>query len=397
MEQLIVNPNEGPNSLFYGCQFFLVGFQSENQERNKLSQVLRSGMGTIFWEFQENITHVIVHDNCDDTLRGSISKAKSELFGDFVTIVSAWWVVDSWKKNEPQSPREYPPLLERSRRSSSRSTQMTKKIKKESQTQNLLRGHIFVLLRISNPQPSNVDYNSKDLEILVRSHGGQIVSLRLLETLKAEHAAQGKLKGNQERRKCHVVCFGGALQQQQLQFSLHPLLAQIRRQDLCELVLVTPNWLQTCVKELILVDPADLPLLFKPQAWSWRKLVVVPQPPSSTTTGKENNTTKGTSAAAKPTTVRISVTGFQGPKRTAIVQAIQAMGAIYDDSMHQNRTTHLISCSRNKSNPKFQKAQEWGIVVVSEDWMYHVLQHGPGNKEENKDNSASRFAITSKS
>ena len=99
---------------------------------------------------------------------------------------------------------------------------------------------------------------------------------------------------------------------------------------------------------------------------------------------------KGNTSDKTDGTVRISVTGFQGAKRTAIVQAIQDMGAIYDDSMHQKRTTHLICCSRNKSNPKFIKAQEWGIAVVSEDRFYHVLQHGQGEETKEKDAAKSK-------
>jgi twin BRCT domain len=380
LEKSVVD--EEPNSLFSGCQFLLVGFDNNTQERVQLSRILRNGMGTIFWEYQEHITHVIVHDHCDDTLRGSVTKARLELFGDFVTVVSPWWVADSWQKKEVQSPKSYPPSLTRKRTSSSsRSVQSMKKMKKDNANNNLFRGHIFVLLRISNPHPRNVDYNNKDLEHLVRSHGGQILSLKLLETLKAEHASQS-LQQNQphNKRTCHVVCFGGGVQQPRQQFSLHPLLAQILRRELCELVLVTPNWLQTCVKEQSLVDPTELPVLFQPQPWSWRRLVVV---------GKENQ-------EKRDKTIRISVTGFQGAQRTAIVQAIRDIGAIYDDSMHQKRTTHLICCSRNKSNPKFLKAQEWGITVVFVEWLYHVLQHGPGNEEEGDDEGALRFVVKSK-
>lgn len=60
-----------PLLLFSSCQFYLVGFDTEEAdlERTKLCRLLRRGMGTIFWDFHEGITHVIVHDQCDDTVR----------------------------------------------------------------------------------------------------------------------------------------------------------------------------------------------------------------------------------------------------------------------------------------------------------------------------------------
>lgn len=62
-----------PRPLFDSCQFYLVGFgESTNseKERVKLSQLIRRGMGTIFWEFQEGVvTHVIVHNDSSDAVR----------------------------------------------------------------------------------------------------------------------------------------------------------------------------------------------------------------------------------------------------------------------------------------------------------------------------------------
>jgi hypothetical protein len=60
-----------PTMLFSGLQFYLVGFDAPDreEERTQFSRLVRRGMGTIFWEFQEGITHVIVHDDCDDALR----------------------------------------------------------------------------------------------------------------------------------------------------------------------------------------------------------------------------------------------------------------------------------------------------------------------------------------
>jgi len=50
----------------------LVGFNADTDiaiEYQKLCKLISRGMGSIFWDYHENITHVIVHDQCDDVLR----------------------------------------------------------------------------------------------------------------------------------------------------------------------------------------------------------------------------------------------------------------------------------------------------------------------------------------
>lgn len=266
----------------------------------------------------------------------------------------------------------------------------------------LLRGFIFVLLRIANPPAWLVDYDPTELEALIKCHGGQILSLKLLEGLKAEHhqASQQQLLQHQQRRRrrtVHVLGWGAGIKLQQQQLALHPLLAQVRRKELCDIVTVTPNWLQTCVTEECIVQPNEFPLFFQPQTWSWRTMAPMrasdAEASKSQLCGKENSNgtnadksckaagTKQDSECTTQSLLRISVTGFQGPQRTAMIHAIQAMGATYDDSLHQRKTTHLI-CSSTKDgsvvrrNQKFQKAQEWRIPAVSIEWLYHVLQHG---------------------
>jgi len=73
-----------PNPLFSGCCFYLVGFpQEELNHMNRMSsslssrdhsriklkkdfcRLIRRGMGTIFWEVNKDITHVIVSEESD--------------------------------------------------------------------------------------------------------------------------------------------------------------------------------------------------------------------------------------------------------------------------------------------------------------------------------------------
>ena len=371
--------------------------------------------------------------------RESISKAKVEVFGNYVTVISPCWAVRSWQAQQLQSPLEYPADLQIHKNSSRTpypnkfTAKTTLKDKNADKGSNLFRGYLFVLLRTSKPPRWMVDYDSKELDKLIRTHNGQLLSLKLLEALKADSIKQSNNNINDGssivRRKCHVICWGGGgavsdkknrqgnnllLQQQ---FALHPLLSQIQRRNLCELVVVNPNWLQTCMAEQKVVDHTSLPLLFQPQSWPWRKIhtnnnaqdapetksqpapVKDKENDSTEDPIKDNDSNNNSHSIHNPkmsAIPRISVTGFVGYTRAAIVQAIVAMGATFDDSMHQHKTTHLICSERviaqqqqqpDKKNQKLLKAKEWGIHAVSVDWLYHVLQYGGGkNKKAMGDN-----------
>jgi len=55
--------------IFATCNFFLVGFDEEADPVNlTLGRLIRRGLGTIFWEFHEGITHVIVHDHASEAI-----------------------------------------------------------------------------------------------------------------------------------------------------------------------------------------------------------------------------------------------------------------------------------------------------------------------------------------
>ena len=50
-------------------QFYFLGFEKDPKLREKLSQIIRRGKGTIFWEMNEGISIMIMHDMCDSVLR----------------------------------------------------------------------------------------------------------------------------------------------------------------------------------------------------------------------------------------------------------------------------------------------------------------------------------------
>jgi NAD-dependent DNA ligase len=88
--------------------------------------------------------------------------------------------------------------------------------------------------------------------------------------------------------------------------------------------------------------------------------------------------------------VRISVTGFSGSIRTALMHAIKAIGATYDDSM-PSTTTQLIC--REATGAKYEKAVEWKLFVVSLEWLFHVMQYGFEGEKGMKGGCESEFAI----
>lgn len=55
------------NDLFASCRFLLLGFNDDSDV--KLGRLIRRGKGTIYWEPNEIITHIIVADDCDDSHR----------------------------------------------------------------------------------------------------------------------------------------------------------------------------------------------------------------------------------------------------------------------------------------------------------------------------------------
>lgn len=67
--QVLLEDTGNRNSLFESCRFLLLGFQEDSQVKAKLSHLIRRGKGTIYWELNEEITHIVVADDCDETHR----------------------------------------------------------------------------------------------------------------------------------------------------------------------------------------------------------------------------------------------------------------------------------------------------------------------------------------
>jgi NAD-dependent DNA ligase len=79
----------------------------------------------------------------------------------------------------------------------------------------------------------------------------------------------------------------------------------------------------------------------------------------------------------------VSLTGFQGTEKAAIIHLIGSMGGMYHDHMsHTN--THLV-CKETATGLKLQKAIEWKLHIVSVQWLYRILQYGYNGITSNDD------------
>jgi hypothetical protein len=270
--------------------------------------------------------------------------------------VSPWWVTSCWKDAKLLPSFNFAPQYRKAPNKVIEKPQKTQEVVSRKAA-SVFRGTVFVFLRVAPPDGS-VDFDSQQLETSIRSHSGQMLSLKIVEALKVDRAVANAKDGS-DKRKCYVMCWGGGGTNIQQQITIHPLLSQVKRYDLCELVEVTPVWLYTCCSEERIVGVDRCPILMGPQKWPIHLLAGI----TGGDKGKSN--------------LRISVTGFSGSRRSAIVHFVKAMGAIYDDSMRTN-TTHLIC--RESTGQKYEKAVEWKLHVVTIDWLYHIARYGYGGE-----------------
>lgn len=300
---------------------------------------------------------------------------------NFPSIVSPRWIVASWEKNQLLDETKYAPRYKPVR--TVVAPQLTsmpgKKPKAAPGRENTLplRGSLFCFLRISPPE-TVVDFNRHELLDLVTTAGGQTLTTEMMQALRMDKARSGG--GGVAlslRRTCFVVCWGAY--QDESNLAMHALLAQMKREELSDIVPVTPLWIQTVVAEQKMIPPTKFAQLFVPPTRPLRKLL--PVLVSQTQGKKLHNDNK--SMATTPAPLCVCVTGFAGMRRQAIKFALQAMGATYDDSLRPS-TTHLIC--QEAAGSKFEKAQEWNIHTVSIDWLYHVAAYGYHGRSSNNKN-----------
>jgi hypothetical protein len=252
--------------------------------------------------------------------------------------VSAEWVLDCWTANTLLDTTTHPPTFKPTTLDNQLAKTKTETDVTTKPSLMLFKGSVFCLVRVATPEDA-VDFDQADLEQTIRSHGGQLLSHKLLDALQVDARNTQTTK-----RKLYAVCWGAY---NTSHLDLHPLLSQVKRNDLCNLISVTPIWLSTCLAEVKVMSPQHMPSILSPREFPW--------------------------CALGP--IHISISGYSGSKRTALCHFIQAV-AIYDDAMARGQTTHLIV--KQAKGDKYEKAKEWGVHVVSIEWLLHVVQYGMG-------------------
>lgn len=422
---LLESGNIRPNPLFSSLYFLLLGFPdgysaslSENEtpvslkikeaegqtessgkaqrssikchlvqkEKNNLLRLIRIGHGTVLWRWTHNVTHVIVKDGCQHDFINSISSACC-YHPNVPVPVSPHWIIASIYHRGLVLAKLYPPTAVRCIKPKSQTKQTSTRNKHvpkqnsylEVQTSKkslLFRGSIFHLLSLTQSSINKtVKFNATEIEKTITTHSGVLLSQSVIDILQKD-TKRGLKSGIQlsdnpdTNRVCYIVVLTGGFVQSRI-MNYHPLIAQVSMmKGLCQIVTVTPIWIQTCVSDKIDTKPDKYPLLFQPQSWFMRKL------PNSLNKGKG---------------IKVSITGFIGSERTGMQHMLKIIGADYTDNLRVSNT-HLIC--KETMGAKFKKAIEWGIHVISDDWLYHIAQYGYGGREESSTGCEDFFSQT---
>ena len=365
-----------PNPLFSSYCFFLVGFPRNelgfSVHESKLSsstsaslklkhefcKLIRRCMGTIFWEVNKDITHVIVNEGCDLKVRTDVSNF-CQYHPNAPQAIAPEWVIACLQNKRIMNEKDYPPNR---RLSTLRVKKKSAKVSNKKRTKvQLFSGMFFHILPVqeisSSPKSSNassnvdgngsVVFSSKTFEKLIVSNGGQLVSRDGIKVLQNQHSSSDeKIKSIPT---CYVVHLSGS-------FDLHNIinsnvvLKHISQHKLCNIKPVNPIWLKTCEMNNVVVDPTcmEYDRLFQPQNMPILRM--------------QTN--------AK---IKVSVTGFVGAERVGMRNMLDFIGAAYTDDM-SNTNTHLIC--KEAAGQKYLKAVEWKLHVVTVEWLYHIVYHG---------------------
>lgn len=220
---------------------------------------------------------------------------------------------------------------------------------KSNTSSSIFRGDVF-LISLSKSTNGTLTFRYEDMESTITRNGGLLLTKSLLLAIKNDakkSAASNTSRGYYVVSNSWVHTDGA---------SSLPLLAELSK--LCiKVVPVSLIWISACVKNDRKYDPIEYPLLFQPQTWPIRRL----SKSSSSHTGERNDR------------FLIAVTGFVDSSRYGIMSMLDEIGAQYTDNLTRNNT-HLI-CKEGRGL-KYTKALEWGLHIVSIEWLYHIIRHG---------------------
>ena len=251
-------------------------------------------------------------------------------------------------------------------------------------------GDVFVIIPCDNSGTSELflGYSNEEMEITIIKHGGKVMNRSCgISTLQNEFAAFRKTtlthgtnyvisnihtKDYEQTEEISggVVDSGGSI----------------------ELIHVSSVWVAACVEHGCKYDPTGYPMLFQPQTWP---IHLLPRTTTTTTTpssekkkGRKKTATTASVVTKSNPTFLMSVTGFTDSSRYGIISMLNMIGAGYTDHLSR-KNTHLIC--KDVGGQKYTKAVEWGMHVVSVEWLYHIVRYGYEEGLEHK------FSFTSSS
>lgn len=256
--------------------------------------------------------------------------------------VTADWILSSLH-NQSIKPPPFPPMptkitVQPIQEETKQTAEVTSK--KVTIYSNLFYGDIFAIVR-PKPPKGTVSFEKSDMESLITSNGGLLLTKPLFDAVKID--LQSASKNNMSlSRNFYVLSSGGYGDHTKLD----PLLADLSKSGV-KFLSVSPVWMKACINDQIKYNPIEHPLLFQPQPYPLRLL--------------------------PPNQFLISLTGFIDASRYGIIAMLREIGAEYTDNL-KSKNTHLIC--KEASGKKFEKACEWGLHVVSLDWLFHVVKCG---------------------
>ena len=148
-------------------------------------------------------------------------------------------------------------------------------------------------------------------------------------------------------------------------------------------------WVECVLRERTFCKPAIFPRLFTPQL---RPIKLFPGASTGTGAGGDDqskNMNKSLPPHQPLARFVVSVSVYDGPERSAIMQLVRTMGGKFESGL-KRRVTHLV-CRRPEGD-KYRKCKEWGsgggggggdaagIKIVTAAWLYHCARegHSPG-------------------
>ena len=322
-------------------------------------------------------------------------------------VVSPRWILASWNEKDLLETTAFAPRYlsdirhkdkkkPKLKRPSTKDNGIMAQNKKQpslNSTNKIFRNYLFTLLRVAPPS-WGIDYDTKNLEHMIQSNGGKLLTSEVVEALLVDDAAasmapvsktedrhqqerQRQRNNKKKKKRAYVVCWGGKVD---LNWAMHATLGQVKH--LCDWTFVTPLWVTTCLAESKLLSMSAInqnsypPMLFQPQPWPFRRMLDSVASPSKPKTDAS---------------IRIALTGFRaGSLQTAVIHFLRDMGAQYDESIVPDFTTHLIvwtqgvNLQKLSSSFEYERAVECTLYIVTLDWLFHVAQYGYHGKKKKK-------------